>query len=448
MKIKRFIGKSVNGYLNFDISFFDQLTFVTGINGSGKTSILNSIAALLLPRLDYLSGNYFEEITIVISDKDRLVRLSAKKTNSGTELSCTLFPESIFNVVSFDNPNTTLPHRQNQVEQQHYRTLLERNRHNPILEYIDTLPTPIYLGLDRRSFTLGRERRSYRGPFVRRVPKVRNIFGRSLEIGLQEALYFARKRIQADRRKERFLDASFRQNLVLELINFPPISFSGVLEQPSKVELKEFQETKGDLRRLSDLLNVDSTTISSKIDPVLSFLDQTLKRIKRKSNSSGERDFAMIEWTFNKTNIDKLSTLSKMVATYNSKVNQIRAYTNEYLATINRFMHDSGKSIIFNSNGDLRVVLESEGEDERDIDTLSSGEIQLVVILTHLYFNPEVKRANVFVIDEPELSLHVQWQEKFVEGILEASGQTQFILATHSPTIILDKVKNCVEISR
>ena len=53
MKIKRFIGRSVNSYLHLDINFFNKLTFVTGINGSGKTSALNSIAALLLPKLDY-----------------------------------------------------------------------------------------------------------------------------------------------------------------------------------------------------------------------------------------------------------------------------------------------------------------------------------------------------------------------------------------------------------
>ena len=54
MKIERFVGTSVNGYLHFDVEFFRDLTFLTGINGSGKTSALNSIAALLLPRLDYL----------------------------------------------------------------------------------------------------------------------------------------------------------------------------------------------------------------------------------------------------------------------------------------------------------------------------------------------------------------------------------------------------------
>ena len=72
----------------------------------------------------------------------------------------------------------------------------------------------------------------------------------------------------------------------------------------------------------------------------------------------------------------------------------------------------------------------------------------MVVILTHLYFNSEVERANVFIIDEPELSLHVEWQEKFVDAVIEASESTQFILATHSPSIILDKVDHCVELTK
>ena len=102
MKIKRFVGKSLNGYLNFDMRFFDQLTFVTGINGSGKTSALNSIAALLLPRLDYLAGEYFEEISLEISHEDEEVRLTAKKNESATELSCTRYPDDKFLVVGID----------------------------------------------------------------------------------------------------------------------------------------------------------------------------------------------------------------------------------------------------------------------------------------------------------------------------------------------------------
>ena len=83
-------------------------------------------------------------------------------------------------------------------------------------------------------------------------------------------------------------------------------------------------------------------------------------------------------------------------------------------------MEDSGKRIIFDQAGILRFTLEKAQEEpqkQHSVFSLSSGEIQLIVILTHLYFNPEVERANVFIIDEPELSLHVQWQEKFVDGI-------------------------------
>ena len=459
MKINRFIGRSVNGYLNFNIPFVDQVTFVTGINGSGKTSALNSIAALLLPKLDYLAGEYFDEISIEISHNAEDVCLSATKRDSATELRCTRYPDSTFPFVGFDPPDSLPPLQAQEYEQDYYRGILARNEDNPILSYIDSLPTPMYLGLDRRSLSLGRDRARYRHRPMGRPHKGPNIFERSLDAGLREALSFARDRIQADRRQESSLDAQFRETLVLALIDFPPISLSGELQRPSAAELRRFEETKTNLRRLPALLNVDQETISSKIDPVINFLDQTLTKIRRKKvapddiakkDAPDEFEFALFEWTFNKTNIDKLSALSELISKYNSNVSVIRSHTNEYLETVNGFMRDTGKRIIFNSAGELRFLFDTNDDEmaERDLNTLSSGEIQLVVILTHLYFNPEVERANVFIIDEPELSLHVQWQEKFVAGITEASKETQFILATHSPTIILDRTANCVDISR
>lgn len=449
MKIKRFVGKSINGYLNFDIEFLDQLTFVTGINGSGKTSALNSIAALLLPRLDYLAGEYFDEISLEISHEDEEVCLSAKRTESATELSCTRYPDDKFLVVGIDEDETVPIHRAREYEEEYYKELHARHSDNPILSYIESLPTPMYLGLDRRSFSFNRERQRFGPRAIGRPRASRNIFGRSLEAGLREALHFARERIQVDRRRELHLDAHFRERLVLALIDFPPISFSGELEEPSPEELREFEETKRNLRRLPDLLNIDREKIASKTDPVIRFLDTTLRKIRRRKSDTIEGDFALFEWSFNKTNMEKLRTLSEIISTYNDRANAIRRHTNEYLTTVNGFMHDSGKQIMFNSIGEPRFVLESDMlREERHINTLSSGEIQVVVILTHLYFNPEVEKANVFIIDEPELSLHVQWQEKFVDGIIEASRETQFILATHSPTIILDRINNCIEISQ
>jgi predicted ATP-binding protein involved in virulence len=68
------------------------------------------------------------------------------------------------------------------------------------------------------------------------------------------------------------------------------------------------------------------------------------------------------------------------------------------------------------------------------------------VILTHLAFNNQAKRANVLIIDEPELSLHLRWQELFVDAVTAASPGLQLILATHSPSIIGARIENCIDV--
>ena len=61
-------------------------------------------------------------------------------------------------------------------------------------------------------------------------------------------------------------------------------------------------------------------------------------------------------------------------------------------------------------------------------------------MLGHLIFFEERFKSDtgIFIIDEPEVSLHLAWQEIFVNSILESSPKTQFILATHSPAILSD----------
>ena len=446
MKIKRFTGRKVNGYLNFDIGFLDELTFITGINGTGKTSALNSIAALLLPRLDYLAGEYFENISLEISHENKKVSLSATKSGTKTELSCSLFPDEKFSVMEFDPPDSIPPHSVQEYEDEHYKKIFAKNVEHPVLKFIDGLPTLMYLGLDRRSLSIGNNhfRSGYRP--IRRMRKRKNIFGRSLEEGLSEALIFAQERFQNDRRSEALLDRKFRENLVLALIDFPPVSFSGIIEKPSQEELSKIEEARTNLQRLPYLLNVDEKIISAKVDPMFEFLDEQLLKIDRNTDSEDEFYDALIDWSYNKTHVTKINQLSEIVSKYNNRMKTIKKRTNDYLSTVNSFMCDSGKTITFNSIGEPRFILESEDK-ERHISTLSSGEIQLVVILTHLYFNPAVETANVFMIDEPELSLHVRWQEKFVDGIVAASRETQFILATHSPSIILDKTNKCRELA-
>ena len=64
-------------------------------------------------------------------------------------------------------------------------------------------------------------------------------------------------------------------------------------------------------------------------------------------------------------------------------------------------------------------------------DLLSAGEKQM---LSFLCYNTFADRSCIF-IDEPEISLHVDWQRLLFPILLEQSTGNQFIVATHSPFI-------------
>ena len=66
---------------------------------------------------------------------------------------------------------------------------------------------------------------------------------------------------------------------------------------------------------------------------------------------------------------------------------------------------------------------------------LSSGEQHELVLLYDLLFN--VQPGALVLIDEPEISLHVSWQKRFIEDLQRISRLVKFrsVVATHSPQI-------------
>ncbi len=83
----------------------------------------------------------------------------------------------------------------------------------------------------------------------------------------------------------------------------------------------------------------------------------------------------------------------------------------------------------------------SIGEDGNplDLDALSSGEQHELVLLYDLLFR--VQPNTLVLIDEPELSLHVLWQKRFLPDLLEIVETANFdaLVATHSPFIVGDR---------
>lgn len=64
----------------------------------------------------------------------------------------------------------------------------------------------------------------------------------------------------------------------------------------------------------------------------------------------------------------------------------------------------------------------------------SKGEKTLLCLLLATHLNRS--RANIFLLDEPDLSLHIGWQKQLLPSLQRLAPNSQFIVATHSPALV------------
>ena len=67
---------------------------------------------------------------------------------------------------------------------------------------------------------------------------------------------------------------------------------------------------------------------------------------------------------------------------------------------------------------------------------LSSGEKQILIILLTVLVEDNL--PYVLFMDEPEVSLHLEWQKRLVDLCIELNPNVQIILTTHSPAIVMN----------
>lgn len=109
---------------------------------------------------------------------------------------------------------------------------------------------------------------------------------------------------------------------------------------------------------------------------------------------------------------------------------------NEKLAAPKRLMLDRER----------QLAVQRKNGDAIPLEQLSSGEQHELVLLYDLAFR--IEPNTLVLIDEPELSLHPVWQQQFLGDILKIAERRQFdvLLATHSPYIIGDRIDLCWEL--
>lgn len=108
--------------------------------------------------------------------------------------------------------------------------------------------------------------------------------------------------------------------------------------------------------------------------------------------------------------------------------------TDSFTSSLNGFLRD--KELSYNVRSGLKIRASDGSLDEISPSQLSSGEKQLVLMFCHVITARE--RKNIFIIDEPEISLNITWQRMLVDSLkkLTKDSNTQFLFASHSMEIL------------
>ena len=106
----------------------------------------------------------------------------------------------------------------------------------------------------------------------------------------------------------------------------------------------------------------------------------------------------------------------------------------KFMALVDTFFVETKKHIVIDREQNSLVFIDEGVYGNRiELEQLSAGEKQLLLILLTVFLMD--RKPAVLLMDEPELSLHVSWQEKLIKALRGLNPHCQLILTTHSPSI-------------
>jgi len=119
---------------------------------------------------------------------------------------------------------------------------------------------------------------------------------------------------------------------------------------------------------------------------------------------------------------------------FSEKAERFNQRTKILFETINQLFERSGKKILMHP--EIDVVSVYRGDELLLYPQLSSGEKQLLIILFKVFLLDE--HPSILLLDEPENSLHIEWQHQLIDVIRKLNPNSQLIISTHSPSIFGD----------
>ena len=113
-----------------------------------------------------------------------------------------------------------------------------------------------------------------------------------------------------------------------------------------------------------------------------------------------------------------------------AELDKINERKNLFISLVNECFAETGKTL---SNDSTKLVFLKDNAIGIYPKELSSGEKQLLIILLTVLL--ERGEEYILMLDEPEISMHISWQYKLIDMILQLNPNVQIVLTTHSPMI-------------
>ena len=442
--------------MNFDIAFNDSLTFLIGINGTGKTTILKLLSGLLSPsyiELAQIEFSYIELNCVKLGTKQREIDISCFRQGNNILISLKdEFEHKTYkdSISLIDIPNFYNAWDHEPFESEKLNRILFEFDNLGVVNKIRELRTPLFLGLNRRTgeSTLNPVIERDRYLSRRRFSFLDSLFD-SVDSALRdiEEMFhtYVRKNAQSQfNLSEQFRKKVFSESFRVEKYSVPTIDYG--------TELAKLQFRQAELLNAIDKLNVDD--LSEQFTEYFNSIKATLETLVNTPSlgpdkqPSPEYINALLQWMVNCSQIEKIDNIIGYANEYSQNILKTKEPLFRFIDSVNLFFNEGRKEIDVNPRGDVKVKIKGSKR-ENSIYELSSGEKQLIILLAHISFHRKSRNASILIIDEPELSLHISWQELFVDALLKASPNTQYILATHAPAIIstIDRRKNCVDLT-
>ena len=439
MKLKSLHVEKLYGRYEYHVDFNSDVTFVFGTNGCGKTTILNITEAIITGMLFKLFQYKFSMIT--------LEYYKVKNENEVKKIVITQNKPKLLNI-NYEGISYSLSYIDLDTDQRRYNDIREItqtyfNKYE-ILKKIHNSFNYVYLPLNRSmnfdnsidmfdgdmNYRILNRRFNYR--FFDESEESLAFSNKDFNISqIENLIYYKYNSASAEIMK---IENDFRSLVLQSLLN---VSYSSsvedVIKSMSLTDISKITPTKiSDVKRQYISILKDLTSSDNDIHNCEEFFkafQQDLEDSKKNKIS--------VDFLFRYKDFQRIQSTIILAEQTRKAKQRIMSTFQCFTETMNSFISqtEKGKEITVSAEGKIGFFTEYS-KNMISVQHLSSGEKQLLIFFANLIFGVNNKQTGIFVVDEPELSLHLSWQRIFVEKTMQINPNIQLIFATHSPEFV------------